>query len=236
MITSGADGISWATARDFAKCAQPPRVIAVLRTEQIPITMHTGDTMRLHTPSARQLTGIAAIACCAALIPAAALAATNSPAAPSTVAHTAAAVPHCAAGVMPHPQTFVWLATPGNGYTGGVVYSLEFSNVSSHACTLQGTPKIVAIASNGQQVGPAAGGGTTGQLITLRPGATAHVVLNVRAPSSCDDPVNATLYAYPPGQTQRQSTGLTQKFCPNVAPAGVDSMHPLAGVPLYTTR
>jgi hypothetical protein len=41
--------------------------------------------MRLHTPSVRQLTGIATIACSAALIPAAALAATSSPAAPGTV-------------------------------------------------------------------------------------------------------------------------------------------------------
>ena len=48
--------------------------------------------------------------------------------------------------------------------------------------------------------------------------------------------VNATLYAYPPGQAQRQSTGITQGFCPNTAPAGVDSMQPLAGIPFYTTR
>ena len=116
-----------------------------------------------------------------------------------------------------------------------VVYSLEFSNVGHHACTLRGTPKIVATAGNGQQVGPAAGGGTTGQLVTLRPGATAHVILNVFAPN-CPHPVTATLNAYPPGQAQRQSTGLTQGFCPNAAPAGVDSMHPLAGVPFYTHR
>ncbi len=44
------------------------------------------------------------------------------------------------------------------------------------------------------------------------------------------------LYAYPPGQAQRQSTGITQGFCPKAAPAGDDSMHPLAGVPFYTTR
>jgi hypothetical protein len=129
----------------------------------------------------------------------------------------------------------VWLATPGNGFAGGVGYSLEFSNVSHSACTLQGTPKIVAIRSNGQQVGPAVGGGTTGQLITLQPGETAHVVLNVLAPNNCAHPVNATLYAYPPGQAQRQSTRLTQGFCPNEAPAAVDSMHPLAGIPFYTS-
>jgi hypothetical protein len=29
---------------------------------------------------------------------------------------------------------------------------------------------------------------------------------------------------------------VTQGFCPKAAPAGVDSMHPLAGVPFYTTR
>jgi hypothetical protein len=191
--------------------------------------------MRLHTPLVRQLTGMAAIACSAALIPAAALAATSPSATPGAAAHHTA-VPRCTAGTGAQRQTFVWLALPGNGYTGGVVYSLEFSNVGHRACTLRGTPKIVAIRSNGQQVGPVAGGGTTGRLITLRPGATAHVVLNVPAPNSCDHPVTATLYAYPPGQAQRQSTGITQGFCPNAAPAGVDSMHPLAGIPFYTIR
>jgi hypothetical protein len=189
--------------------------------------------MRLHTPSVRQLTGIAAIACSAALIPAAALAAASSPAAP---AHQDAALPLCAAGTVSHPQTFVWLATPGDGFAGGVSYSLEFSNVSHSPCTLQGTPKIVAIRGNGQQVGSAVGGGSTGQLITLRPGETAHVVLNVLAPANCAHPVKATLYAYPPGQAQRQSTGITQGFCPNEAPVGVDSMHPLAGIPFHTIR
>ena len=193
--------------------------------------------MRLHTPSVRQLTGIAAIACSAALIPAAALAAASSPAAPGAAAHqAAAALPHCAAGTASHPQTFVWLATPGDGFAGGVAYSLEFSNVSHSACTLQGTPKIVAIRGNGQQVGPAVGGGSTGQLITLRPGETAHVILKVLAPANCAHPVNATLYAYPPGQAQRQSTHITQGFCPNEAPVGVDSVHPLAGIPFYTSR
>jgi hypothetical protein len=189
--------------------------------------------MRLHTPSVRQLTGIAAIACSAALIPAAALAAASSPAAP---AHRNVALPRCAAGTVSHPQTFVWLATPGDGFAGGVSYSLEFSNVSQRACTLQGTPKIVAIRSNGQQAGSAVGGGSAGQLIALRPGETAHVVLNVLAPANCAHPVNATLYAYPPGQAQRQSTGISQGFCPNGAPVGVDSMHPLAGIPFHTSR
>jgi len=190
--------------------------------------------MRLHTPSVRQLTGIAAIACSAALIPAAALAAASSPAAPGAADQAAAALPHCAAGTVSHPQTFVWLAMPGDGYTGGVVYSLEFSNVGDHACTLQGTPKIVAIRGNGQQAGSAVGGGSTGQLVTLQPRETAHVILNVLAPANCAHPVNATLYAYPPGQAQRQATGVTQEVCPNGAPAVVDSIHPLAGIPFYT--
>jgi hypothetical protein len=94
--------------------------------------------MRLHALSIRQLTGMAAIACAAALIPAAALAATSTPAAPATAAHqTAAAVPHCTAGTLGHQLTFVWLAGHGDGYAGGVVYPLEFSNVSRHACTLR---------------------------------------------------------------------------------------------------
>jgi Protein of unknown function (DUF4232) len=190
--------------------------------------------MRLHTLSVRQLTGIAAIACAVALIPAAALAATSTPAA---AAHrAAAAIPHCTAGTFPRLRTFVWVAGTGDGYAGGAVYPLEFSNISNHSCTLRGTPRIVAIGGNGQQVGLTAGGGTTGRLITLRPGATAHVALNVLAPANCEHPVTATLYAYPPGQGQRQSTGITQGFCPNAIPAVADSVHPLAGIPFHTIR
>jgi Protein of unknown function (DUF4232) len=191
--------------------------------------------MRLHTPSLRRLAGVAAIACSAALIPVASFAGTSA-AAPGAAA--TAALPHCRATTGPHQQraTFVWLAQPGNGYAGGVVYSLEFSNVSQRSCTLQGTPRVVAIGKNGQQVGTVDGGGTTGQLITLRPDATAHVVLNVPVPDRCAHPVQATLYAYPPGQAQHQSTGITQGFCPGLPPAGVDSMHPLAGIPLYSVR
>jgi hypothetical protein len=191
--------------------------------------------MRLHTLSIRQLTGMAAIACAAALIPAAALAATGTPTAPATPAHqTAAAVPHCTAGTLGHQLTFMWLAGHGDGYAGGVVYPLEFSNVSPHVCTLQRPPRVVAIGGNGQQVGLASGGGTAGRLITLRPGATAHVALNVLAPANCEHPVNATLYVSLPGQAQRQPTDITQEFCPNTAPVVVDSVHPLAAVPFHT--
>jgi hypothetical protein len=192
--------------------------------------------MRLHTFSVRQLTGMAAIACAAALIPAAALAAASPSAAGAAARQTAAAVPHCTAGASYHPLTFEWLGGSGDGYAGGVVYPLEFSNVSHHACTLQGTPKIVAIGDHGQQVGLTAGGGTAGRLITLRPGATAHVILNVPAPANCTHPVSATLYVSLPGQAQRRPTSVTQEFCPNVAPAFVDSVHPLAGVPFFTRR
>jgi len=63
---------------DFCKLCATSACTGRLRDWTDPLTAH-GDTMRLHTLSIRQLTGMAAIACAAALIPAAALAATPPP-------------------------------------------------------------------------------------------------------------------------------------------------------------
>jgi len=84
--------------------------------------------------SPRRLTGLAAIACAAALAPAAALAA-----APSPAATTATAAPHCQTS-----RLVIWMDTPGSGAAGSVFYTVMFTNLSGHACTLDGHPVMAA--------------------------------------------------------------------------------------------
>lgn len=101
----------------------------------------------MHVPvlSPRRLTGVAAIAAAAALIPVAALAATVSAPAGAATART----PRCAtAGLV------VWMNTQGSGAAGSVFYTLKFTNLSGHACTLRGYPGVSAVSLGGRRRQP----------------------------------------------------------------------------------
>ena len=92
--------------------------------------------MHLPTHSPRRLAGAAALACAAALIPVASLAATTSPAAPQA----AIAVPRChqnalAAGLYGYESG----SYDGHGQ-GGVILTL--TNTSGAACSLKGYPGL----------------------------------------------------------------------------------------------
>jgi hypothetical protein len=50
----------------------------------------------------------------------------------------------------------VWLNTRGDGAAGSTFYALEFTNLSSHSCTLAGFPRVSPIDLLGHQIGPAA--------------------------------------------------------------------------------
>jgi hypothetical protein len=166
----------------------------------------------MHIPvlSAPRLTGLAAIACAAALAPAAALAATSSPAA------TAAITPRC-----PASGLVIWMDTPGSGAAGSVFYTLKFTNLSGHACTLDGHPGVSAVGLSGRQVGrPAAWDPPAARTVTLANGATAYVVLqysNVVAsnsgPRPCRPVMAAGLRVYPPGQTASKIVPVPLKAC-----------------------
>ena len=133
----------------------------------MPMTARTG----------RRLAVGIALACSASLLPAAALA---SPAGLGSPTRFAAAR-RCHGATGPR-GTEVWTALPDDGYAGGGVYDLEFSNVGRHTCTLRGYPRVVAI-SGSHQVGKAASHGSQPPaVVTLRPGATAHALLQVEFP------------------------------------------------------
>lgn len=154
--------------------------------------------MHIHLNSPKRLIGAAAVACVAALIPVAALAATGSPAAP------AASTPGCATSGL-----VIWFAPQiGGGYAGGYYYNINFTNLSGHACTLRGYPGVSAVNLSGHRIGSQAGWGNAGnakpRTIRLAEGATATAQLNVENPgkwSQCSPfPTAAGLRVYPPNQ------------------------------------
>jgi hypothetical protein len=134
------------------------------------------------------------IACAVIFTPAAALAASMHPAA------ARAAAPACRTS-----DLRVWLGIPGEGAAGTTAYQLQLSNISHRTCTLFGFPGVSAVAAGGQQLGsPAARDpGDPRRLVTLGPGATAHVFLRIVnvgffPPAACHPADAIGLKVFPP--------------------------------------
>ncbi len=167
--------------------------------------------MHLPTHSPKRLTGVAALACAAALTPVAALAATAAPAAPA-----AASTPRCATSGL-----VIWMDTQGSGAAGSIYYTLEFTNLSGHACTLRGYPGISAVSLSGRRLGaPAAWGPPGTTAVRLASGATAYAVLQYSdvitsnsGPQPCDAVTAAGLRVYPPNQTASKIVPFPLKVC-----------------------
>ena len=166
--------------------------------------------MNITTPAGRRLAA-AIVGCCAILLPGAALAAPSAPAAPSGPAGPSASVRPAARAVVPGCETpglVIWLNTDGDAAAGGVFYNLEFTNLSGHACTLNGFPFINAVSLTGSLLGQRAGftGGPAHQ-VTLANGQTVKAalqivnVLNFPA-SQCKQVTAAGLRVFPPNQTR----------------------------------
>jgi hypothetical protein len=148
----------------------------------------------MHRPvlGPRRLIGAATIACAAAMIPVAALAANSSPAA------SQAATPACQTSGL-----VIWLIPqPDGGYAGGYYYDLNFTNESGHACTLHGYPGVSAVSLSGRQLGsPAGWGAPGGSVVTLPNGYTATSQLQVADAGDYGCQATAAgLRVYPPNQ------------------------------------
>jgi uncharacterized protein DUF4232 len=157
----------------------------------------------------RRLAGVAAVAVAAALIPAAALAATAAGGAAGQ-----AVTPQCTtAGLV------VWMDTNGNGAAGSIFYTLKFTNLSGHACTLFGHPGVIAVNLNGARLGHAARWDppAPGQ-VRLANGGTATAVLQysdvVTANNHCQAAA-AGLRVRPPGQTASKVIPFPFTACTN---------------------
>jgi Protein of unknown function (DUF4232) len=152
------------------------------------------NAMHLPTLSPRRLAGGAALVCAAALLPVAAFAATGSPAA------RAASTPACTTN-----DLVVWMDN-AQGAAGTYYYTLNFTNLSRHACDLRGHPGVSAVNLTGGQIGAPAGWGKQ-KLRTVRiaRGRTATAALAVTdvgvfTPRSCRQVTASGWRVYPPGQ------------------------------------
>jgi uncharacterized protein DUF4232 len=99
--------------------------------------------------------------------------------------------------------------TQGDGAAGSIYYTLQFTNLSGHACTLRGYPGVSAVSLKGRQLGsPARWGTSPATTVTLAGGATGYAVLQYSdvvtsgsGPQPCDAVTAAGLRVYPPDQT-----------------------------------
>jgi len=155
--------------------------------------------MKRFTRNARRITAIAAVIGALVLAPAIARASAGSAARP----HAVSVTPLCQT-----PGLVIWLDTTGNGTAGTTFYKLHFTNLSGHACTLNGFPFLFAVNLTGHQVGPrAVFRKPTPHLVRLANGNTATAVLGivdtgVFSRSACRPVTAAGLRVFPPNQTR----------------------------------
>jgi hypothetical protein len=113
----------------------------------------------------------------------------------------------------------------------------EINNVGLRPCTVQGVPGVAAVSTDGHLVGARVPGSPNGPLITLQPGATAHVNLTVHdALALCGDPVSAKVVLYLSGHKTGQDTFLTVRACPGKPGGGVLGVGVIktgTGIPFY---
>ena len=191
--------------------------------------------MKCHLSRAggRAIAVMAGTTVAALAITGAAFAATSSGASPGSGAAdgATAAIPKCTAASGQYGDVSAWVADgQGNGTAGTTYYPLEFTNLSRHACSMDGFPGVSAISRGGKQLGsPAiwASGGSFGtpRTVILPPGATAHAILAYRdvgayTASRCD-PVDTTsqLRIYPPDQRGAAFAFFDLPACSHAGPA-----------------
>jgi hypothetical protein len=165
--------------------------------------------MSAYARTAWRLGAVAAVAATGLLLAA-------STAGARTAASTAAAVPECSAA-----DLGVWVAAnQGNGAAGTLYVPLEFTNLSTKTCTLDGFPGVSALSQSGAQLGSPASwdDAVAPSKVTLAAGATAYATLGysdvVTGNCPAADKVTAAwLLVYPPGQTQGDRTFFDLATC-----------------------
>jgi hypothetical protein len=154
---------------------------------------------RLSDLSLRSPRGLFALGAVVAAV--AALSLAGGPAGAATPG-SAAATPACQTGGL-----VIWINTQGNGTAGTIFYTLNFTNLSGHPCTLRGFPGVSAVNLHGKRLGKAAArdSGQTVKNVTLTNGHTAHAVLGVvdigaLPTTTCPPTTAAGLRVFPPNQ------------------------------------
>ena len=137
----------------------------------------------------------------------------------------------------------VWLGIPGDGAAGSTFYQLELSNTAKKTCTLYGFPGVSAIGPGGHQLGRAAARDHADpvRLVTLRRGATAHVLLRIAdvanfPATSCDPASAVALRVYPPNDRRPVEVPFSFRACRKSGPVYLDVRTTVggAGIPGFS--
>ena len=147
----------------------------------------------------------------------------------AVAASAAALVPAALAAPAAAPQCpisglVVWLNTQGNAAAGSSYYTLEFTNLSGHSCTLKGYPGVSALGLNGAALGSAASREpSSSAVVTLANGSAATAVLRIVVAqnypvSKCHAVTAAALRVYPPGQTVAKVVPFPFSACSKAGP------------------
>jgi hypothetical protein len=161
-------------------------------------------TLAAH-PRLATLGAVAALACTAASL--------------ADVPAAGAAAPSCqTAGLV------VWLDTQGNGTAGTIFYTLNFTNLSGHTCTLRGYPGVSALNLGGHMIGSAASRltGHPVKTVSLANGRTASATLGLvdtGALPSCHQTTAAALRVFPPNQKAARTIPFPFAACSNTGQA-----------------
>ena len=110
----------------------------------------------------------------------------------------------------------------GGGTAGSVFYKIRFTNLSGHACTLRGFPRVAAVDLAGKRIGAAAEheAGQKLKTVKLSNGGTASAQLRIVnagnfSPSACHPVTAAGLRVTPPGQSRSKLVPLPFATCSN---------------------
>lgn len=186
-----------------------------------------------------QVVAIAALSIVAALATVAALA-VAAPAAGSApgAGRTGAGLPKCT-----RSQLTAWAALPSDGAAAlTVYYEFEISNISRHACTLDGFPSVTALNDTGGQLGSAAGRVTLHRavLVALASGGTAHYQLGITvggwSTSVCRPTTAAALLVVAPGTRGGTQIPFVFTACAKRGPVylSVTAIVANTGIPRYS--
>ena len=124
------------------------------------------------------------------------------------------------------PRLVVWLETnEGGGAAGSVFYSLKFTNLARHACTLAGYPGVSAVDLRGRRLGSPAGRNPQQpfHVIKLAAGDTASAVLQISQaanfPAGACHPVAAAgVRVYPPSAFKSKVVPIPFSACSRSGP------------------
>ena len=136
---------------------------------------------------------------------------------------------------------------PGTGHRpqpgAGTSYTLEFTNISSRACSLYGYPEVSAFA--GTEIGSAAVNDPSvrAQPVILEPGATAHSVLRIMGtgrfePTACAQVTAPELRVLLPDQARPAFVPIHLAACSKKGPEfmSVQAIQPRPGIPGFAMR